>query len=324
MTRPALVVDGVGRDYLYKKNVVTALSDVSLTVRAGEIVGLLGINGAGKTTLLRIIATLLTATRGRVLVDGIAVDEDPRKARTRLSVVFGGDRGLYPRLSALDNAMLFGALDGIPTRSLKTAAREALASVGLSDVADRNVNTFSKGMKQRLHLAVGLMTKPALVMLDEPTVGVDPLETDRLRSAVAKLPTEGIGVLLTSHNMQDIERLASRVVMLQDGRVTHDLPLNDLVEQSGGSTTVTVRSSEPGLLPAGGGAEWGVRVLASERSADGSSWRTEFEVADWTSQSLRALADLWPSGLVKDVHIRPVGLEQVFNRLASNPAGGSV
>ncbi|GAA3784108.1 ABC transporter ATP-binding protein [Streptomyces phyllanthi] len=323
MTRLALVVDGVGRDYTDKKKAVTALSEVSFSVGRGEIVGLLGVNGAGKTTLLRIIATLLTATRGRVLVDGVDVAADPKEARTRLSVVFGGDRGHYPRLSALDNAMLFGSLSGMPTRSLANAARDALASVGLLDVADRSVNTFSKGMKQRLHLAVGLMARPALVMLDEPTVGLDPLETERLRAAVAKLPGEGIGVLLTSHNLQDIERLASRVVILQEGRVSHDLPLDDLVEQSGGGTTVTVLSSEPCHAATEATEASGIRVLVSEPSADESSWRTEFEVAEWTRDSLRVLAQLWPSGVIRDVRVQPVGLEQVFKHLAGAESGAS-
>ncbi|MEV6199677.1 ABC transporter ATP-binding protein [Streptomyces sp. NPDC051771] len=321
MTHPALLVDGVGRDYADKKHVVTALSEVSFRVGPGEVVGLLGINGAGKTTLLRIVATLLTPTRGRVLVDGVDVEADPREARRHLSVVFGGDRGLYPRLSALDNALLFGSLGGVPSRELEKSARNALASVGLLDVAGRPVNTFSKGMKQRLHLAVGLMARPSLVMLDEPTVGVDPLETERLRSAVAKLPGEGIGVLLTSHNLQDIERLASRVVMLRDGRVTHDLPLDELVEQNGGGTVVTVLSSEPCPIAAGTAQVSGIRVLAATYASEDGVWRTEFEVAEWTAGSLRALAEWWPPGAVQDVRVQPVGLEQVFGRLAGATEG---
>lgn len=322
MTSPALVVDGVGRTYTDRKNVIPALSDVSFTVERGEIVGLLGVNGAGKTTLLRIVATLLTATHGRVLVDGVDVAKDPRDVRTRLSVVFGGDRGLYPRLSARDNAMLFGSLAGIPTKPLAATARDALASVGLLDVAERSVGTFSKGMKQRLHLAVGLMTRPALMMLDEPTVGLDSLEAERLRSVVAKLPDEGVGVLLTSHNLQDIERLASRVVILRGGRVTHDLPLTDLLEQSGGATKVVVLSDVP--CPVGADAEggaFGIRVLSSERPGGEGLWCTEFEVAEWTAASLRELSRLWPTSAIKDVRVQPVGLEQVFNRLASLRAG---
>ncbi|GGW75635.1 ABC transporter ATP-binding protein [Streptomyces caelestis] len=322
MTGPALLVDGVGRDYVDKKKVITALSEVSFIVGRGEIVGLLGVNGAGKTTLLRIVATLLTATRGRVLVDGLDVAEDPRAVRRRISVVFGGDRGLYPRLSALDNAVLFGSLSGLPTKSLPATARDALASVGLLDVAERSVGTFSKGMKQRLHLAVGLMARPALMMLDEPTVGLDPLEAERLRSVVAKLPDEGVGVLLTSHNLQDIERLASRVVILRGGRVTHDLPLTDLLEQSGGATTVVVLSDLPhpeaGAEAVGG---LGIRVVSSERASGEALWRTEFEVTEWTADSLRELSRLWPAGAIKDVRVQPVGLEQVFGRLAGSRSG---
>ncbi|MFI6013287.1 ABC transporter ATP-binding protein [Streptomyces sp. NPDC051243] len=321
MSEPALLVDGVGRDYVDKKKVITALSDVSFTVGRGEIVGLLGVNGAGKTTLLRIVATLLTATRGRVLVEGLDVAEDPRAVRGRLAVVFGGDRGLYPRLSALDNAVLFGSLSGLPAKSLPATARDALASVGLLDVAERSVGTFSKGMKQRLHLAVGLMARPALMMLDEPTVGLDPLEAERLRSVVAKLPDEGVGVLLTSHNLQDIERLASRVVILRGGRVTHDLPLTDLLDQSGGATTVVVLSDLPHPAEADAAGGLGIRVLSSERASGEALWRTEFEVAEWTADSLRELSRLWPAGAIKDVRVQPVGLEQVFGRLAGPRSG---
>ncbi|MBT2365571.1 ABC transporter ATP-binding protein [Streptomyces sp. ISL-10] len=328
---PALVVDGVGREFVSKKSrapwksragrtggvAVTALSDVSFRIGRGEVVGMLGQNGAGKTTLLRIVSTLLLPTRGRVLVDGVDVETDPKEARTRLSVVFGGDRGLYPRLTALDNATLFGALSGIAPSALERTAREALASVGLLEVADRAVGAFSKGMKQRLHLGIGLMTRPALVMLDEPTVGLDPLEAERLREAVAKLPDEGISVLLTSHYLQDIERLAARVVILRGGRITHDMPLAELVEQSGDAATVTVVSAQPPAAAAGSEDASGIRVRQSA-PFEGQLWRTEFEVAEWTGDSLAALSRMWPSVGVRDVRVRAAGLEQVFSRLTED------
>jgi ABC-2 type transport system ATP-binding protein len=145
-----------------RKETVQALREVDLVVEAGETVGLLGLNGAGKTTMLKVISTLLLPTSGHVRVDGYDVVSQTREARTRLSVVLGGERGFYNRLSGRDNIRFFGLLSGLSRRDARIRGDEALEGVGLGEAAPRPVEAYSKGMRQRLHLAVGLLTTPRL------------------------------------------------------------------------------------------------------------------------------------------------------------------
>lgn len=320
----ALEVRGVSRGFRTKTGPVHALRDVSFSAGTGEVVGLLGLNGAGKTTLIKIISTLLLPTAGSVHVDGVDVVAGTRRARSRLSVVFGGDRGLYGRLSGRDNARFFGTLAGLGRRRLEKCVTEALDAVSLGQVADRAVDTYSRGMRQRLHLAVGLMTTPALLMLDEPTVGLDPIEAGRLRQAVAELARGVTGpppcVLLTSHYLKDIEEIADRVIVLQEGRLTHDLPLEKLLGRASCAAVVTLRGreSEP-PLPTGAGPS-AVRLVDVQR-AHGGEWTARYEIARWDPAALRELGRLWPDGEINDVRVEPVGLERVFRDLSDG--GGS-
>lgn len=304
---------GVSRSFGSGDGTVHALRDVDLTIADGETVGLLGVNGAGKTTLLKVISTLLLPTAGTVRVAGVDVVARTRDARRLLSVVLGGERGFYNRLSARDNIRYFGILSGLSRRDAAARGDAALEQVGLADAADRAVETYSKGMKQRLHLASGLLTTPKLLLLDEPTVGLDPIEAERLRGSIAALRGTGTTVLLTSHYLGDIERLAKRIVILQAGRVTHDLPLERLLEQAGAAAEVTLSGS--GAPPATNGEVLhGVRVVRS--GPDEAGWSVTFEVRDWTPASLRALAELWPEAEIGDVRVQPANLERVFAELA--------
>ena len=317
---PTLEVEKLSRDYRSGRDVVHALVDVDLTADEGEIVGLLGLNGAGKTTMLKVVSTLLLPTAGAVRVAGFDVVSQTNDARRILSVVLGGERGFYNRLSALDNIHFFATLSGVPRRTVKAKSSEALEQVGLGGAASRPVETFSKGMKQRLHLAIGLMTTPKLLLLDEPTVGLDPIEAERLRGVIAGLRGTGVAIVLTSHYLGDIERLASRVAILQRGRLTHDLPLEQLLERAGAAAEVAIRGTGP--VPTVNEAteaatRAGVRLLDAAR-LDGAAdaWTLTFEVKDWSADSLRALAALWPSRDVTDVRVQPVNLEQVFAELS--------
>jgi ABC-2 type transport system ATP-binding protein len=269
--------------------------------------------------MLKVISTLLLPTAGTVRVDGHDVVRETRAAREVLSVVLGGERGFYNRLSGRDNIRFFGTLSGLPRREVAARADEALEQVGLSVAADRRVETYSKGMKQRLHLAVGMLTTPKLLLLDEPTVGLDPLEAERLRTSIAQLHGSGTAVLLTSHYLGDIERLARRIVVLQRGRVTHDLPLERLLERAGRAAEVAISGSGP--LPEPEIAEReGVRLV---NASPGPPWTLRFEVRDWSPDSLRALAELWPSAEVTDVRVQPASLEQVFAELARADEGAA-
>ena len=316
---PTLEVSNLSRTFGTGRTTVQALRDVSMQVEDGEIVGLLGLNGAGKTTMLRVVSTLLLPTSGTVRVCGHDVVAEPRAARALLSVVFGGERGFYERRAGRENLRFFGTLSGLSRREADARARDALERVGLREAADRAVETYSKGMKQRLHLASGMLTTPRLLLLDEPTVGLDPLEAERLRESISALREGGTAILLTSHYLTDIERLAERVVILQRGRVTHDLPLEDLLKRAGAAAEVTVTSAEP-LVPPEAESRDGVRLL---ETVPGPPWRVRFEVRAWNPQSLSALAALWPGGKVTDVHVRPLSLEHVFAELARGEDDGA-
>ncbi|GAA3398024.1 ABC transporter ATP-binding protein [Streptomyces roseoviridis] len=294
---------------------VEALRGVGFTVRAGEAVGLLGGNGAGKTTLLKILSTLLLPSAGTAHVCGIDLAGDGRRARRHLGVVFGGDRGLYPRLSALDNIMFFGGLSG-RHRHLRAHALAALEEVGLADRAKSRVETFSKGMRQRLHLAVGLLDRPCLLMLDEPTIGLDLMEAERVRETIARLARDGTAVVLTSHYPTDIDRLAGRVVLLDSGTVSHDLPIAEFRRQAG--FTAEVRLSGPGVAPRD------AAVLLSDASPrihqDEKGWRITFQVAAWDAAVLDRLTEVVRRHPVTDIDVDSPGVEAVLRRLALNHA----
>lgn len=309
-----LRVEGVSRIFGKGRNKIVALDDVSFAVGGGEIVGVLGVNGAGKTTLLKIISTLLLPTRGRVWVSGVDIVRSPRQAQRAMSVVLGGDRGFYNRVSARENVRFMATLSGLAGNELRERTETALEQVGLADVADRPVETFSKGMRQRLHLAVGMTTRPPFVLLDEPTIGLDALEAQRLRSHVLRMSEEGTAVLLTSHYVTDIERLAGRVIVLQSGRLTHDLPLARLLAYAPAAAEVTVvLREEPTHDRTPARADGVHRVRTQKAAAD--MWEVTYQVDAWNEAALRRLAEVWPSEEIEDVRVSPAGLEQVFAQL---------
>jgi len=314
---PAIEVRGVGRIFGSGSKAVTALADVSFEVAVGEVVALLGANGAGKTTLTKILSTLLLPTSGGARVLGMDVVGELKEVRRQVAVVFGGDRGLYPRLSGRDNLRFFGMLAGIPRVELRRRIPGILDRFGLTDAADRRVETYSKGMRQRLHLAIGLIPRPRVLLLDEPTVGLDPVEADRLRASVADLRTTGVSVLLTSHYLLDVERLADRVVMLESGRVTADSPLAQFAARAGYAAVVVVRVREPipdvdRRLPAGVGVDSCVR--------NGDGVELTLRLQTWGGGVLAQLAGLLDGSEIVDLQVRPARLEEAFASFSG--AGG--
>lgn len=310
MTGDAIKVTGLTRGYGHGERTITALTDVSLEVGYGQIVALLGSNGAGKTTLIKVLATLLLPSSGTVAVAGHDVVREPRLARASTSVVFGGDRGLYARLSATDNLRFFGMLAAVPHRELPARMRTALERVNLADVAHRRVETYSRGMRQRLHLAIGLIARPRVLLLDEPTVGLDPIEAQRLRAIVRQMRDDGVAILLTSHYLLDVERLAERVVLLSNGRVLGDLTVAEFMRQSECSATVTVRGS--GARPRIEDLRTPLALNADPvRGADGS-WEVDIRVREWDAAVFRYLGTMFADVQVTDVQVRETRLEEAF------------
>ncbi|MFD7712645.1 ABC transporter ATP-binding protein [Streptomyces sp. NPDC059785] len=197
----------------------TALDGVDLRVDTGEVFGLLGPNGAGKTTLSRILSTLLLPTSGRVLVCGHDAVSEPRAVRARVGLVLGGERGLYGRLSAHRNLEYWAALCRVPRRVARERIDWLLSDLGLADRAHEPVESFSRGMLQRVHLGRALVADPPVLILDEPTSGMDPNAAAAFRQRVRALRDAGKTVLLTTHDMAEAEELCTRVAFIDRGRI---------------------------------------------------------------------------------------------------------
>jgi ABC-2 type transport system ATP-binding protein len=213
---------------------VPAVDDVSFSLESGQLVGLLGPNGAGKTTTVSMIAGLVTPDRGDVLVGGrrLAGDTDPAKRHIGL---VPQDLALYEELTARDNLCFFGALYNLTGRSLDEAIAAALDLVELTDRARDRVKTFSGGMKRRLNLAASLLHDPDVLLLDEPTVGVDPQSRNAIFDNLETLKRRGKALLYTTHYMEEAERLADRIVVIDHGRVIADDTLAGLQSQAVGA-----------------------------------------------------------------------------------------
>jgi ABC-2 type transport system ATP-binding protein len=197
---------------------VEAVRGITLAVPRGSIFGILGPNGAGKTTTIKMLATLLVPTSGVAEVDGFDVTRHEVDVRRRLGVLFGGDKGLYNQLSARENLRYFGHLYGMPTDLIAERSDELLAQVGLSDRAAERVESYSRGMKQRLHIAKTLIHRPPVVTLDEPTIGLDPAAALEVRALIAGLAPEHT-VMLSTHDMHEADVLCETVAIIDRGKI---------------------------------------------------------------------------------------------------------
>ena len=202
-----------------KREKFVAVDGIDLRVERGEIFGVLGPNGAGKTTTLRMLATLLEPTSGEVRVLGVDVKANPREVRANLGAMLSGERSLYWKLTARENLEYFAALYHVPPKGQKARIDAALAAVKLGDRADDYVERYSTGMRQRLALARALLPDPPLVILDEPTVGLDPQAARDLRDRVRELKRQGRTVLLTTHYMEEADQLCDRIAIIDHGQI---------------------------------------------------------------------------------------------------------
>ncbi|MBM7781864.1 ABC transporter ATP-binding protein [Arthrobacter tumbae] len=195
---------------------VTALRGLDLRIAPGEVHGLLGPNGAGKTTLCKILSTILLPSAGTATIFGHDVVQDADVVRRLIGLVLGGDKGLYGKLNAVQNLKFWAAMYGIGRKETATVIQEIVERVGLEDAVGP-VDRFSRGMKQRLHLARGLMPAPRVLLLDEPTIGMDPVSAVAFRSLIEDVRASGTTVLITTHDMAEAEAVCDRVSLIDKG-----------------------------------------------------------------------------------------------------------
>jgi ABC-2 type transport system ATP-binding protein len=207
---------------------IEAVRGVSFGIEKGELFGLLGPNGAGKTTTIKMLITLLIPTSGTGRVLGYDVVKDAREVRKRIGYVFGGERGVYERLSGYDNLRYFAELYGVPGRVQKQRIEELLELVGLKGREQERAEGYSRGMKQRLHVARGLLHDPEVLFLDEPTLGLDPVGARELRATIASLTDAGKTILLTTHYMFEADALCDRIAVIARGKILAEGTPRDL------------------------------------------------------------------------------------------------
>jgi ABC-2 type transport system ATP-binding protein len=222
--------------------VVEALRGVTFEVERGELFGLLGPNGAGKTTMIKVLTTLLLPTAGTARVLGFDVRRQARQIRGRVGYVFGGDRGLYDRLSAYDNLRYFADLYKVSPRQRRSRIDELLEMVELKGRERERVETYSRGMRQRLHIARGLLHDPEILFLDEPTIGLDPVGARELRDTIANLHGAGKTILLTTHYMYEADALCQRIAVIANGSFVATGTPSDLKEVVGDHTIVEIET----------------------------------------------------------------------------------
>jgi ABC-2 type transport system ATP-binding protein len=215
----AVAVRRLRRVFRRKGQERVALGGVDLVIEPGEIHGLLGPNGAGKTTLCKILSTVLLPTSGTAEVAGYDVVSQAGAVRPLIGIMFGGERGLYTQLTARQNLLHWSALYRQGRAAGRRRTSELLDRVGLAEHADDRVETFSRGMQQRLHLARSLVGDPRVLILDEPTTGMDPVAAREVRTLVSELSADGRTVLLTTHDMAEAEAICDRVSLIDAGRL---------------------------------------------------------------------------------------------------------
>jgi ABC-2 type transport system ATP-binding protein len=258
------------RDLVVRFGDLTAVDGVSLDIEPGTVYGLLGPNGAGKTTLIRVLCTLLRPESGQVRIAGVDVLEQPTRARAHIGLA-GQFAAVDEYQTGRENVEMVGRLYGLSSREAKRRTDEILSAINLQDAAERRVGTYSGGMRRRLDLAASLVGRPEVMFLDEPTTGIDPRSRRELWGLVSDLVASGTTVLLTTQYLEEADRLADRIGVINEGRIIKEGTADSLKAELGhGTIEVGVEASDR------------ERVMAAlERVADGS--------ATWDSERSRVL-----------------------------------
>jgi ABC-2 type transport system ATP-binding protein len=223
-----------------------AVDDLTFSVNAGEVVGLLGPNGAGKTTTLSMLATLIEPDAGEVRIAGLDSRAAPDDLRRKLGFV-PQSIALYPPLSAFQNLEVFAEIHGLTRRLAEARCIETLEAVGLRDRANDPVWTLSGGMKRRLNLACGMVHRPEALLLDEPTVGVDPQSRERIFTTIRALADSGVAVLYSTHYMEEVERMCDRALLIDGGKLVAEGTVAQLIELGGRHPRMEITFAKPPL-----------------------------------------------------------------------------
>ncbi|MBN2258336.1 MAG: ABC transporter ATP-binding protein [Anaerolineaceae bacterium] len=317
MPDPAISVDHLHKTFTSrsgfwrrKAKTTTAIKDISFTVERGELFGLLGPNGAGKTTTVKILATILLPTSGGATILGHDVVRETQAVRERIGFTFGGARGLYTRLSAVDNLLYFAELYGLAPAVTRRRIDELLALVGLDDRRDDRVETYSSGMQQRLHLARALLHDPELIYLDEPTVGIDPVGARELRKTVRELARRGKTILLTTHYMAEAEELCDRIAIIKEGDIVAlDSPASLKKRIPGDSLVeIEVRAADLALLQA---ALKDLRAKCQTLAGDDGNKKLSVRTRQ-PEAVMQAMAPFIASQQVRNLEVRNQTLEDVY------------
>ncbi len=210
-----IVVKGLSKKF----KDVEAVKDISFTVNDGEIVGLLGENGAGKTTTLRMLATMLKPTKGTAFINDYSIIEEPQKVRKEIGILFGGEVGLYDRLTARENIEYFGKLNSMDEKDMKDSINELIDKFQMEEYIDRRVGKFSRGMKQRVAIARSIVHQPTVMLFDEPTTGLDVTAAKIVHDFILQCREEGKSIIFSSHSMQEVERLSDRIIIIHKGSI---------------------------------------------------------------------------------------------------------
>ena len=308
------------RDLRKRYGSLEAVKGVSLDIHEGETYGLLGPNGAGKTTTISMVCGLLTRDGGEVTIDGQPIDVGRVAAKAGIGFV-PQDLAIYPDLTGREHLEFFGRLYGLGGAHLKTRIGEVLEVIGLTDRAGDRADKYSGGMQRRLNIGIGLLHQPRLLLLDEPTVGVDPQSRNAILESVAELGRSGMAILYTTHYMEEAERLCDRVGIIDLGEIRAEGTRRDLVALIGQQDEV--RLTATGDLVAAAGAAGAVGGVVGAAHKDGV---LEVLVADARIVLPELLAAVTAAGaVIKGVEVVEPDLEAVFLHLtgkALRDAGG--
>jgi linearmycin/streptolysin S transport system ATP-binding protein len=289
---------------------IEAVQRISFEVAEGEIYGLLGPNGAGKTTTLSMLSGLLAPDAGTVTIGGLDLAADPMGVKAMLGVV-PQETALYEDLTGRENVRFWGGLYGVGGADLDRAVTRVLAHVGLEKTADRRVKTYSGGMKRRLNLSLGLVHGPRVVLLDEPTVGIDPQARLNILDVVREIAGAGTTVLYTTHYLEEAERLCDRIAIMDHGRILAEGTLEDLKQLVGEAEVVTVRGSFDQA-----GARKQLESLDGVVVVSGDEEGLVLSVGGGSASSARLLEALFGGGIsVEGVSIQPPSLQGLFIKL---------